>query len=159
MKTSFVGLSRRRRTLWVLVFIVGLSACAGRGVKLDNDALYYRLGARKELGKIITDTVDAWSVDTRILSSVALKDKLQGTDTTVLKRQMFSFFCWATEGPCSNPKDELQNTFQGLKLTNLEWYFLMEGFVASLAKHSVPLKEQNEILEIVYGLQPKVVGK
>lgn len=144
----------------VLGIIFTLTGCAGKGaVKLDSDALYYRLGARKELGKVVTDTVDSWSTDPRILSNVAIQEKLKGADTNAIKRHMFSFFCWATEGPCTVQNDDFQTSVRTLNISNLEWFYLMEGFVTSMAKHSVPLREQNEILEIVYGLQPKVVSK
>lgn len=142
-----------------LFLALSLAGCATQGMKQDQDALYYRMGARKELGKIATDTVDFWTGDQRLIGNAAVRAKLQHTDSNGLKRNYFNFLCWSTNGPCEFKGDFLANEMQGLGITNLEWFYLLEGVVNSLNKHNVPIREQNELLAIIYALQVKVVGQ
>jgi hypothetical protein len=145
--------------LWLLLPLLLFFGCATQGVKLDPDALYYRLGARKQLGKIVTDVVDSWYGDQRLVGNAAIREKLSKTDSGLMKRTLFSFVCWASNGPCTFRAESLDENFKDMGVTPVEWYYMLEAVVGALNKHSVPLPEQNELMEIIYGLQGRVVGR
>ena len=140
-----------------ILLVTLYSGCAGRVTK-NPDSLYYRLGGHKMVGKIVTDTVNRWARDKRVMGTEpSLKNKFKKVDKVKLKRSLFSFLCMASEGPCSFSKSELQDAMKGLKISQLEWYYLLEGIVRSLNKNNVPTMEQNGVLGIAYDLQDYVV--
>lgn len=146
-----------RILLFALIIGSTLAGCAQKGVRKDPDALYYRLGGRDAMGKLVTDTVEFWANDKRIVESKAIKEKIEQTDLRQLKRNLFSFLCMASNGPCSFKSGSLQATMKSLRITQLEWYYMLEGIVASMNKHNVPTREQNEVLSLVYSMRKHIV--
>lgn len=148
---------KNSRFIVAVIFSVMIVGCAQQGVRKDPDALYYRLGGRAAMGKLVTDTVEFWAADKRIVESTAIKEKIEQTDLRQLKRNLFSFLCMASNGPCSFKSGVLQASMKSLRISQLEWYYMLEGIVSSMNKHNVPTREQNEVLTIVYSMRKHIV--
>lgn len=142
-----------RAAMGILVMILLGTACAQTGVHENPDALYYRMGGKEAMAKLVTDTVEYWHQDKRLIEDQALRDKIAATDVKALRHNLFSFLCSTTNGPCSFDQSRMQDTLRGLRISPIQWYYMLEGIVATLNKHNIPLREQNEIMEIVYGLR------
>lgn len=142
----------------IVVFALALlCGCAGQGVRMENDELYYRLGARRELGRLTGDMVDTWASDTRLSGGHSLAARLQSHDREVVKRSLFQFLCWLTQGPCAQNSARFPEGLESTALSNLEWYFLLDGVAKVLIRHNVPERELNEFLALSYDLRAKLV--
>ena len=52
----------------------------------------------------------------------------------------------------------LESTLRSIGPTATEWFYLLESMVVTLNKQHVPEREKNEVLELIYALQFKLIG-
>lgn len=142
--------------LLLALLVGGIGACAGQGMREDPDSLYQRLGGRKFLKVFSQDLVRVWIADPRL---VGAGKKIPASEKTALERQVFDFFCWAGEGPCELEQGGLEAKLRGYGLSSTEWFYVLEGIVATLDRHHVPAEEKKAVLALVYALGANVLGQ
>ena len=141
----------------ILATVTMFGACAGRGVRLENDELYHRLGGRRELAKISADLIATWAGDQRRVGESSLADKLARAPSPGLQEALFHYTCWLTGGPCREAALVWPEGMSAPELANLEWFYLLDGLVRTLERHNVPERERNEVLDLVFAQRSRLV--
>lgn len=67
--------------------------------------------------------------------------------------------CEATGGPCRYTGRDMRAVHAGMRITDAEFDALVKDLVRSLDKLRVPAAEQRELLGLLRGLRPQVVGR
>ena len=79
--------------------------------------------------------------------------------TQLLRNNLIDQICAAAGGPCQYKGKTMLEAHDGMMITEAEFNALVGDLVASLNTFSVPATEQNELLTILGGLQPDIVGQ
>ncbi len=65
--------------------------------------------------------------------------------------------CAATGGPQKYTGKDMKESHKNMKITEKEWIHSVKLLKATLDKFSVPVKEQNEVVNIVQSLKADIV--
>lgn len=138
-----------------LVLLAGLllGACQDTSMKpVPPKSLYDRLGGKTAITAVVDDFVGNVAGDKRINRYFAK------TDVPRLKGNLVDQICSASGGPCVYTGKDMKSAHQGMGITDADFNALVEDLVKSLNKFSVPAKEQGELLGVLGGLKPQIVG-
>jgi len=151
------------------IFALGLALALGfTSCKKDEEpvvetptptpTLYTRLGG---IGAI-SAVVDQFLVN--VVGDDAINGQFAATvadpyRTQLLRNNLIDQVCAAAGGPCQYKGKTMIEAHQCMNVTEADFNALVGDLVAALDQFEVPNAEKNELLGILGGLQPEIVGQ
>lgn len=130
------------------VVAMGLTATAHA-----DTPLYTRLGGEAVITQVVNQTIDTVVQDPRVNQSF---DKV---NLKRVKTKLVEQICSLTGGGCEYTGDEMKLVHKGLKITEREFYALVEALREALNDNGVGEREKNELLAILAPMKRLVVEK
>ena len=153
-----------RRSLRLLAGTVALLAAAlpctafGAGQGAKGPPLYERLGGLAPISVVVSDFIDALVPDPLLNQNPAIDTARKRVPAPYLKYHVTAMVCQVTGGPCQYHGRNMKDSHAHLNITNAEWDRMVSLFKQVLAKHKVPDKEQQELLDIVGSTKADIVA-
>ena len=148
-----------RATLGFVAILLGGShmALAQSGAEQKQQSLYDRLGGLAPISVVVSDFIDALVPDTVLNANPAIDAARKRVPAPYLKYQVTAMVCQATGGPCQYHGRPMKESHAHMNITEQEWDRMVTLFKGVLAKHKVPAKETQELLEIVGSTKADIV--
>lgn len=115
--------------------------------------LYSRLGGEPVVTRIVNQTIETVAQDPRVNQSF---DKV---NLKRVKTKLVEQICSLTGGGCEYTGDEMKLVHKGLKITEREFFALVEALQQALNDNGVGEREKNELLAILAPMKRLVVEK
>ena len=137
--------------LAVIAFVMGglRTPFAQGGGEQKQQSLYDRLGGLAPISVVVSDFIDALVPDTVLNANPAIDAARKRVPAPYLKYHVTALVCQATGGPCQYQGRGMKDSHARLNITAKEWDRMVTIFKEILAKHKVPAKETQELVEIV----------
>lgn len=114
-----------------------------------QQSLYDRLGGLAPISVVVSDFIDALAPDAVLNANPAIDAARKRVPAPYLKYHVTAMVCQATGGPCQYHGRGMKESHAHLNITEREWDRMVTIFKEVLAKHHVPAKETQELLDIV----------
>jgi hemoglobin len=121
--------------------------------------LYERLGGLMPISVVVSDFIDVLVPDPVLNANPAIDAARQRVPAPYLKYHVTAMVCQATGGPCQYHGRGMVESHAHLNITEKEWDRMIMLFKEVLAKHQVPPKETQELLDIVNSTKGDIVMK
>lgn len=155
------------RSLWAVMFILS----AGLGMRADgaehpsaaqdtppeSPSLYDRLGGLMPISVVVSDFIDVLVPDPLLNENPAIDAARHRVPAAYLKYHVTAMVCQATGGPCRYHGRGMKESHVHLNITEREWDRMIVLFKEVLAKHGVPERETQELLDIVDSTKADIV--
>lgn len=136
----------------VLATSAGAFLCSGAAAQSASPSLYDRLGGRAALGAVVGELWTVVAADARISRHFA------NTRPDAFAGQLVDFLCQASGGPCQYKGKDMHAAHTGMQLTDGDFNALAEDTALVLDRFKVPAREKGEVMNMLGGLRPAVVG-
>lgn len=148
-----------RRVLGLVGVLLGVSplALAQTGAQQKAPSLYDRLGGLAPIAVVVNDFIDVLVPDAVLNANPAIAAARQRVPAPYLKYHVTALVCEATGGPCRYHGRTMKAAHAHLNITEKEWDRMVALFKEVLAKHRVPAKETQELLDIVASTKADIV--
>jgi hemoglobin len=142
----------------IAVVVGGLQTVAAQGVpEQRQQSLYDRLGGLAPIAVVASDFIDALVPDTVLNANPAIDAARKRVPPPYLKYHVTAMVCQATGGPCQYHGRGMRESHARLYITEREWDRMVTIFKEVLARHRVPAKETQELLDIVASTKAAIV--
>ena len=145
-----------RTIVWSVAVLLCVAFASSTGAaQAKPDSLYKRIGGYDAIAAVTDNFVP------RLVADPALaKYFVHSKDSLMKIRQLaVDMICWATGGPCVYIGRDMKTAHAGLGITTAEWDKTVAHFTATLDQFKVPVKEKQELLDIVGKLKADIVEK
>jgi len=141
----------------VLSAVVSLSSCNKKD-DVVTPTLYERLGGVNAISAVVDKFLANVVGDNRIngFFSATVSNAAR---TQLLRNNLIDQIGEAAGGPLKYKGKDMVTAHTGMNITDAQFNALVEDLVASLNFYKVPSTEQNELLTVLGGLKPQIVGK
>ena len=130
-----------------------LAGCFASGpTRADTPTLYERLGGAGVVEVIARDLVDSASTDPQT------RRAFEGVTLSRTRTHIAVMLCQITDGGCVREGDTMREIHAGLGISQREFYSLVEQLREILQRHSIGLRERNELLALLAPMKRDVVG-
>ena len=153
----------RSMNLWAALASIAImvggpyTAVAQSSAAQEQQSLYDRLGGLAPISVVVSDFIDALVPDSLLNQNAAIDAARTRVPSPYLKYHVTALVCQATGGPCQYHGREMKETHAHLNITEREWTRMVAIFKEVLAKHSVPEKETQELVDIVESTKADIV--
>ncbi|MEJ1960100.1 MAG: group 1 truncated hemoglobin [Gammaproteobacteria bacterium] len=113
--------------------------------------LYARLGGAAKVTAVVNETIDKVAADPRMNQSF---DKV---DLKRVKSLLVEQICSLSGGGCGYTGDSMKDVHAGHRISNAEFYGLVEVLRDAMRHHDIPLSARNELLGILAPMKRDVV--
>ena len=134
------------------------TAVAQTSAQQEQKSLYGRLGGLAAISVVVSDFVDVLVPDAILNANPAIDAARKRVPSPYLKYHVTAMVCQATGGPCQYHGRGMKESHAHMNITPGEWDRMVTLFKAVLAKHKVPAKETQELLEIVGSTKADIVA-
>jgi hemoglobin len=114
-------------------------------------SLYARLGGTATVTAFVADTID------RVVANPDMNRSFDKVNLQHVKDMLIEQICALTGGGCAYTGDTMRDVHAGHRITNAEFFGLVEELRASMRAHDVPLAARNQLLEILAPMKRDVV--
>lgn len=118
-----------------------------------DTTLYTRLGGETVVTQVVSQTIDKVAQDPRVNQS------FDRVNLKRVKTKLGEQICSLTGGGCEYTGDEVKLVHKGLKITEREFFALVEALRQALKDNGVGEREKNELLAILAPMKRLVVEK
>lgn len=115
------------------------------------DSLYTRLGGKPVITQVIDQTIDSVARDPELNRSF---DKV---NIKRLNEKLVEQICSLAGGGCVYTGDDMKRVHQGLKISEREFYALVEALRKALDGNGIGEREKNELLSLLAPMKRLVV--
>ncbi|MCI0564708.1 MAG: group 1 truncated hemoglobin [Nitrososphaera sp.] len=122
-----------------------------------QQSLYDRLGGLAPISVVVSDFIDALVPDPVLNANPAIDAARKRVPAPYLKYHVTAMVCQATGGPCKYHGRGMKESHTHMNITEREWDRMLTIFKEVLAKHRVPPKETQELLDIVGSTKADIV--
>ena len=133
------------------------SGCAREEEKAVGPSLYERLGGLAPISVVVSDFIDVLVPDAVLNQNPAIDAARKRVPSPYLKYHVTAMVCQVTGGPCQYHGRGMKESHAHMNITKGEWDRMVTLFKGVLAKHKVPAKETQELLEIVGSTKADIV--
>ncbi len=119
--------------------------------------LYDRLGGVYNIAAVVDDFIERLLVDDSLNANPAIKAARARVPAAGLKFHVTTQVCEATGGPCKYVGRDMKSSHAQLNITQKEWDAMVADFRKTLNKFKVPVKEQEELIQIVGSTKKDIV--
>jgi len=143
----------------IAMVVVGApqTAFAQGDAEHKQQSLYHRLGGLAPIAVVVSDFIDALVPDAVLNANPAIDAARKRVPPPYLKYHVTAMVCQATGGPCQYHGRGMKESHAHLNITEREWDRMVAIFKEVLAKHRVPAKESQELLDIVGSTKADIV--
>ena len=148
---------------WTALAVIAMVVGALQTAFVQGDAdqqqqsLYNRLGGLAAISVVVSDFIDALVPDAVLNANPAIDAARKRVPAPYLKYHVTAMVCQATGGPCQYHGRGMKESHAPLNITEREWDRMVTIFKEVLAKHRVPAKETQELLDIVGSTKADIV--
>ena len=126
-------------------------------VQQEQKSRYDRLGGLTPISVVVSDFINALVADAVLNANPAIDAARKGLPAPFLKYHVTALVCQATGGPCQYHGREMNESHAHMNITERDWDRMVTIFKEVLAKHRVPAKETQELLDIVGSTRADIV--
>lgn len=150
---------------WAALAVIAIVMGGPQSVVAQGDAeqkqqsLYDRLGGLAPISVVVSDFIDVLVPDPVLNENPAIDAARQRVPAPYLKYHVTAMVCQATGGPCQYHGRGMKESHAHLNITEQEWDRMVTLFKEVLAKHKVPAKETQELLEIIGSTKTDIVSR
>ncbi len=148
---------RQSICMWTLVALVALGSTAGAQAQKTEKSLYDRLGGAYPIAVVVDDFIDRLLVNDTLNANPAIKEARDRVPAPGLKFHVTTMVCEATGGPCKYVGRDMKTAHARLNITQKEWDAMVADFRKTLNKFKVPVKEQEELIQIIGSTKKDIV--
>ena len=134
------------------------SALAQSAAEQEQESLYDRLGGLAPISVVVSDFIDVLVPDAVLNENPAIDAARKRVPAPYLKYHVTALVCQTTGGPCQYHGRGMKESHGHLNITETEWDRMLTIFKEVLAKHGVPEKETQELLDIVASTKADIVS-
>ena len=148
---------------WSALAVVAMVAASGNpafaqeSADVKQPSLYHRVGGLAPISVVVSDFIDALVVDAVLNANPAIDAARRRVPAPYLKYHVTAMVCQATGGPCHYQGRGMKQSHAHLNITIREWDRMVAIFKDVLAKHGVPAKETQELIDIVGSTKADIV--
>lgn len=146
----------RRVVSFVLVAAMAAGAVAVRAQSKEKP-LYDRLGGVYPIAVVVDDFIDRLLVNAVLNANPAIREARDRVPAPGLKFHVTTLVCQVTGGPCKYTGRDMKSAHAHLNITQREWDAMIADFRATLNKFKVPVREQEELIQIVNSTKKDIV--
>lgn len=114
-------------------------------------SLFERLGGTEGITQLACDVVDNHLVNKHIATRFAK------SDVTSLKHAAATFFIAGTGGPSVYKGKEILAAHKGMNITAAEFMAVLDDALSAMKKNNIALREQEEVLFVLYSMRTEIV--
>ena len=133
----------------MILLTVMLAPAVAAQSEPGGGTLIERLGGISGIALVVDDFVDDFVADPVILANPKTRERKTGEAVPGLKYHLTSIICEASGGPCEYVGPTLREAHKELNVGEAEWDRMVELFSATLARHNVGEREQQELFAIL----------
>jgi hemoglobin len=115
--------------------------------------LYERMGGAGNITTIVGEVIDDAA------NSPKMKRSFEDVDLARVKKLLIEQICQLAGGGCEYSGDSMRDVHAGLKITQAEFYDLVQVLRDSMVRHGIRLRERNELLELLAPMKRDIVEK
>jgi len=116
-----------------------------------TDSLYARIGGEAVMARVVDQTLNDMA------GNPLVNQSFHKVNLKRLKGVLAEYLCSLSGGGCVYSGDEIGLVHRGLKITEREFYAIVEALRAALDSNGVGNREKNELLAILAPLKRLVV--
>jgi hemoglobin len=146
-----------RAILGFAAILLAGSAVAQGAEEQGEKSLYDRLGGLAPISVVVSDFIDVLVPDPVLNANPAIDAARKRVPAAYLKYHVTAMVCQATGGPCQYQGRGMKESHAHLNITDREWDRMVTLFKEVLAKHNVPGRETQELLDIVGSTKADIV--
>ena len=143
--------------MWTLVAVVALGSAARAQAQKAEKSLYDRLGGAYPIAVVVDDFIDRLLANDTLNANPAIKEARNHVPAPGLKVHVTTMVCEATGGPCKYVGRDMKTAHAKLNITQKQWDAMVADFRKTLNKFKVPVKEQEELIQIVGSTKKDIV--
>lgn len=143
--------------LLIVLFSIPFLALAQGDKEQKQQSLYDRLGGLAPISVVVNDFIDVLVPDAFLNENPAIDAARKRVPAPYLKYHVTAMVCQATGGPCQYHGRDMKQSHAHLNITEREWGRMVTLFKEVLAKHKVPEKESQELLDIIDSTKKDIV--
>lgn len=143
--------------LGLVLLLAGAAHAAPQETPTGEPSLYDRLGGLMPISVVVSDFIDAVVPDPLLNANPAIDEARNRVPPPYLKYQITAQVCQATGGPCEYRGRGMREAHAHLNITETEWARMITLFKEVLARHQVPPRETQELLDIVNSTKAQIV--
>jgi hemoglobin len=146
--------------IWLAIFallLAGFGAALSQTGADKEKPLFERLGGLAPISVVVSDFIDALVPDSVLNTNPAIDAARKKVPAPYLKYHVTALVCNVTGGPCQYQGRGMKESHAHLNITEKEWDRMVVLFKQVLAKHKVPAKETEELLNIVGSTKADIV--
>lgn len=153
---------RHRQSLIAFVLtlvVVAVASAAGLTAQAQppEKSLYDRLGGAYPIAVVVDDFIDRLLVNDTLNANPAIKMARDQVPAAGLKFHVTTLVCQVTGGPCKYVGRDMKSSHAHLNIGQKEWDAMVADFRKTLNKFKVPVKEQEELIQIVGSTKKDIV--
>lgn len=147
----------RRIYVTVLAVLVALAWGPRLAAQPAEKSLYDRLGGAYNIAVVVDDFIERLLVNDTLNANPAIKAARARVPAPGLKFHVTTLVCQVTGGPCKYVGRDMKTAHAQLNITQKEWDAMVADFRKTLNKFKVPVKEQEELIQIVGSTKKDIV--
>jgi len=128
-----------------------------QGSAKKEKSLYDRLGGLAPISVVVSDFIDALVPDPVLNANPAIDAARKNVPPAYLKYHVTAQVCQATGGPCKYHGRGMKESHVHMNIKEKEWDRMLTVFKEILAKHQVPARETQELIDIVNSTKADIV--
>ncbi len=144
-----------------VAFVIGLLVLGAlttvSAQQTGEKPLYERLGGVYPIAAVVEDFIDRLLVNDTLNANPAINEARKRVPAAGLKFQVTALVCEVTGGPCMYTGRDMKTAHAKLNITQPEWDAMVADFRKTLNAFKVPVKEQEELIQIVGSTKKDIV--
>lgn len=133
--------------------LIGLSIALTWATAHAADSLYVRIGGNDVLERVVRQAIAKIAVDPHVNQSFD-KVNLDKLDASIVVQ-----LCALTGGGCRYQGDDMKRAHAGLRITEGEFYALVDALRDAMNANGVGEREKNELLQLLAPMKRDVVTR
>ena len=123
------------------------------GASQAESTLYDRLGGEAGVARITSEYIDA------VASDPTVNQSFDRVNLPRVKKMLAEFTCALTGGGCVYSGDNMKIVHKNLKITEREFYALVEAVRVSLDRDGIAQRDKNALLALLAPMKRDIVEK
>jgi hemoglobin len=111
------------------------------------------MGGAANVAAVTDDAIDRAATDPRTRRS------FEDVNLKRVKLSLARLICDLAGGGCRYAEDSMRDVHAGLKITQAEFYSLVQIYRDAMVRHGVRLRERNEVLALLAPMKRDIVEK
>lgn len=146
-------MSRSFKAHWGWALLIALLVGCAQKAPVKDDSLYYALGERAGIQRIVEGMLLNTARDPRISAH------FRNVNISRLRDKLVEEMCVEANGPCHYSGVSMAEAHKGQHIDRSEFNALVENLIASMDTQHIPVPTQNRLLAKMAALRGQVIEK